>query len=365
MKRREFLTKTATGAAVAGAAVSALPAPAIANNKKVWKLATTWPKNAPGVGINAQRFADYVTEMTDGSLTVKLFGAGEIVPPFEVLDAVQSGVVEMGHSTPYYWVGKNKAMNFFTGVPFGLTALEMGGWLRFGGGMALWEEAYAPFGVKPFYAGASGTQAGGWFNKEINTVDDLRGLKMRIAGLGGEVMRRLGVAVTLTPPGEIFTALQSGTVDAAEWVSPWLDIAFGLQKAAKYYYMPAFHEPGPSLEVIVNKDALAGLSKSEQAIIAAAADRTNVSTQADFLYHNVDVFSTMAQKYPDVHLRTVPEDVQKALWEATQGAIADITKDDAFVQKVADSYLGFNQKANDYTRWAELGIMEMRARVMK
>jgi TRAP-type mannitol/chloroaromatic compound transport system substrate-binding protein len=204
-----------------------------------------WPKGAPGVGVNAERFVERVRVMSGGRLTIKLYAAGELVPPFESFDAVQSGTADLLHGTPYYWVGKSKAFNYFTTIPFGLSAVELPAWLTYGGGQALWEEAYGDFGLQPFYAGSSCVQAGGWFSREINTWEDLQGLKIRMAGLGGEVMRRAGSTVLLLPPGEILPAMQSGAIDAAEWIGPWNDVAFGLQKVAKYDYVPAFHEPGP------------------------------------------------------------------------------------------------------------------------
>ncbi|NLH83251.1 MAG: TRAP transporter substrate-binding protein, partial [Phyllobacteriaceae bacterium] len=242
--RREFF---GLGAATLAAGSLAAPAIVRAEEKLNWKMVTSWPKNSPGVGVNAQRLADSITAMSNGRLTVQLYAAGELVPAFECFDAVSSGAAEMAHGSPYFWQGKEKAFHFFTGIPFGLFANEHMGWIWFGGGQALWEKAYAPFGVQPFYCGSSGPQAGGWFRKEIKTVDDFKGLKMRIAGLGGEVLRRLGVNVVLLPPGEIFQAMQSGTIDAAEWVGPWNDLAFGLFRVAKNYYMPSFFEFGPAL----------------------------------------------------------------------------------------------------------------------
>ncbi|MQX37824.1 TRAP transporter substrate-binding protein [Roseospira navarrensis] len=368
MKRREFLS----GAAAAGAAtgVSSLAAPAVARAQGAsgeameWKMVTTWPKNAPGVGVNAQRFADAVTEMSGGRLTIRLFAAGELVPPFECLDAVQADTAQLAHSTPYYWVGKAPALNYFTTIPFGLMAWEMSAWIAFGGGQALWEEVYAPFNVVPFYVGNSGVQSGGWFNKEINTLDDIKGLKMRIAGSGGEVMRRLGAAVVLTPPGDIQPALMSGAVDAAEWVGPWLDIAFGLQKAAKYYYVPAFHEPGPGLEVIVNKERFAALPDDLKAIVRYAARATAETTLADFTYNNIKVFSEMQTAFPDIELRTFPDAVIAAMGEATREVVAEIAAKDEMAAKVHESFTAFNAMAEDYQRHFDLKTLQMRRQVM-
>lgn len=360
LDRRRFLTGTAVvGAATAAAA---FPAPAIAQGKRTWKMVMPWPKNAPGVGVNAVRFADMVTDMSDGRLTVKAFGGGELVPPFEVLDAVQNGVAELGHGTSYYNAGKAKALNYFTTVPFGLMASELAGWLYFGDGQALWDEVYGAFNVKPFYAGNSGVQAGGWFRREITSLDDLKGLKMRIAGLGGEVMRRLGVAVVMTPPGEITTAMLSGTVDAAEWVGPWNDIAFGLQKAAKFYYTPAFHESGPALEVIVNKDRYDELPKDLQAIIKRAAQASAGESLADFTFHNTQAFQDLAQY--GVETRTWPDDVVAAMGKATLEVLEETAKTDAMTAKVHASYMDCLKKSARYQKWFDRRFMEMREGVL-
>ena len=224
-----------------------------------WKMVTTWPKNFPGLGTAPERFAKNVALMSQGQLEVKVFGAGELVPALEVFDAVSGGTAEMGHGAGYYWKGKAPEAQFFTTVPFGMTAQEMNGWIHHGGGQALWEEVYAKFGLVPLAAGNTGVQMGGWFNKEINSVADLKGLKMRIPGLGGEVFKRIGGLPVLLPGSELFTALQTGAIDASEWVAPYNDLAFGLHKAAKYYYYPGWHEPGPALELIVRKEAFESL----------------------------------------------------------------------------------------------------------
>ncbi|GEO82250.1 TRAP transporter substrate-binding protein [Pararhodospirillum oryzae] len=368
MKRRDFLTTAATGGGAAAAAASLaataalapLAAPAVAKDRVEWKMVTPWPRNSPGVGINAQRFADMVTAMSDGRLTITLYSAGELVPPFEVLDAVQSDLAQVGHAASYYWQGKAPALNLFTSMPFGLMAWELDAWLACGDGQALWEETYAPFGVLPFYAGNSGVQAGGWFNKEINTVEDIKGLKMRIAGLGAEVMRRLGAATVLTPPGEIMPALMSGAVDAAEWVSPWLDIAFGLQKAARYYYMPAFHEPGPSLEILVNKARYEILTDDLKAIVRAAAQAVAGRTLADFTYNNTMVFAEMAEKYPSIEIRTFSDDVIRALGAMTRTVLEDMAARDPMTAKVYASMRAFTERCVRYQDHADLPALRQR-----
>ncbi len=339
----------------------ALAAPSIAHAQApiTWKMVMSWPKNTPGVGVNAKRVADMITTMSGGQLTIKLFGAGELVPPFGVFDAVSSGTAEMGHATPYYWQGKDKTFHFFTGVPFGLTALEHAAWLYFGGGQELWQRAYEPFGVVPFYAGSSGPQAGGWFRKEINTIDDLKGLKMRIAGLGGEVMRRLGVNVVLLPPGEIFTAMESGTIDAAEWVGPWNDLAFGLYKVANYYYMPAFHELGPALEVTVNKAAYDGLPDNLKEIIKRAAMASSMEATADFTYHNVESLEPLLAK-DGVRLRSFSKDIVTALGNESDSVLAELGSTSGLAKEVLDSFTAFRAKAAHYAVVSDQAALAMR-----
>ncbi len=220
-----------------------------------WRLVTAWPKNYPGLGMAPERIARLVEEMSDGQMKITVYGAGEQVPAFGVFDAVSSGSHQMGHSGGYFWKGKVPAAQFFTGVPFGLTADEINAWTNRGGGLELWREIYEPFNIYPIPAGNTGTQMFGWFNKEINSLDDVKGLKMRIPGIGGEVLKRAGGIPVTLPGGELFTALQTGVMyDATEWVGPYNDLTFGFQQTAKYYYYPGWHEPGSMLELLINKD---------------------------------------------------------------------------------------------------------------
>jgi TRAP-type mannitol/chloroaromatic compound transport system substrate-binding protein len=342
--------------AAAGAATAS---PVQAQSEITWRMATSWPKDTPGVGVNAQRLADRITALSGGRLKVRLYAANELVPPFEVFDAVSLGTAEMGHATPYYWAGKNPALHYFTGVPFGLFAHEHAGWLRFGGGQALWEEAYAPFGVVPFYAGSSGVQAGGWFNREIKSLDDLKGLKIRIAGLGGELLAALGASVTLTPPGEIFGALQSGNIDAAEWVGPSNDVAFGLDQAAQFYYLPAFHEFGPSLELIVNAQAWGSLDEGLKLIVRGAAEATAQETLADFTYANIMAFRALLDK-GKVQVRSWPDDVIAALKQQAEAALTRLSQTSEFAGRVHASYSPFLTAASSLSRASERVAYQMR-----
>lgn len=361
MKRRNFM-KRAGLVAAAGAASTTLAAPAIAQERFELNLVMPWPKGTPGVGVNAERFVQRVTAMSGGRIVIRLFGAGELVPPFESFDAVQSGSADILHGTPYFWVGKSKAFNYFTTLPFGLNAIELPAWLTYGGGQALWDEVYAGFGLKPFYAGSSGVQAGGWFKTEINSIEDLQGLKIRIAGLGGEVMRRIGAVVVLLPPGEILPSMQSGAIDAAEWIGPWNDVAFGLQKVAKYYYVPAFHEPGPGLEITLNKARYDALPADLQAILQAAAAATAQDTTTDFAYHNIQAFEPLIQDY-DVELRAFSDEIIARLGAVTREVAEEIGATDALTQKVHASYIDFVRKSAAYQGRFEETMLRQRREV--
>ncbi len=329
-----------------------------AEETRQWKMVTSWPKGTPGVGTSANRLAAKIGAMSNGRLTVDVYGAGELVPPFEVFDAVSSHTAEMGHGASHFWSGKDPAFSYFTGLPFGLTAHERVGWLNYGGGQALWDETYAPFGVRAFFAGSSGVQAGGWFTQPIETLDDLRGLKMRIAGLGGEVLRRLGVSVTLMPPGEIFGAMTSGAIDAAEWVGPWNDIAFGLADVAKHYYLPAFHEPGPALECLVNAEAYAALPPDLQAIVKEAASATALESLGEFAFYNAQAFATLGDLGVTVH--TWPEDVVVALRSSSEDVLAELAAANELCGRIHASYADYLTKAVAYADASEREMLRLR-----
>src|ERR1700736_3407637 len=259
-----------TGAGAFGVA-GAMAAPRIARAEtRRWRMVTSWPRRLPGPGMSAERVAERISALSGGRLQITVNAAGEVVPALEVLDAVGSGVVEMGHTAAFYWQGKQPAAAFFTTVPFGLTPAEHVAWIDAGGGQAFWDELYAPFGVKPFMGGNTGVCMGGWFRHDLNSLDDLKGLKIRSLGLGGEVYRRLGATPQTTPPGEILTSLQSGVLDGAEFVGPGTDIALGLYRVAPLYYGPGFNKPNGTGECIVSLKAWQGLDPDLQAIIAHA-----------------------------------------------------------------------------------------------
>lgn len=324
-----------------------------------WKLVTSWPKNFPGLGTAPERFAEQVEQLSGGRLTIKVYGAGELVPALQVFDAVSQGTVEMGHSGAYYWKGKASAAQFFTSVPFGLTAQEMNGWIQYGGGQALWEEVYAPFNLLPLPGGNTGVQMGGWFNKEINSVDDLKGLKMRIPGLGGEVLARAGGTPVTLPGGEIFTSLQTGTIDATEWVGPYNDLAFGLYKVAEHYYYPGWHEPGSMMEFTINKDAFAELPADLQAIVRITAKAINEDMLAEYTTRNQSALIELKEKH-GVDVREFPADVLDKLQTLSDEVVAEVAGADPLSQKVYDSYKTYRDQVKAYHAVSEQAYINAR-----
>lgn len=358
MQRRDFIKKAGAGALAAGAGLGATGA-AQANTEHKWKMVTTWPKNFPGLGTAANKLAALIGEMSGGRIQVKVYGAGELVPAFEIFDAVSRGTAQMGHGSAYYWKGKSEAAQFFSTVPFGLTAQEMTAWTLYGGGLELWTELYDQFGLIPMPAGNTGVQMGGWFNKEINSVEDLKGLKMRIPGLGGEVLKRAGGTPVNLPGGELFTSLQSGAIDATEWVGPYNDLAFGLYKAAKYYYYPGFHEPGTILEAMINKEAFGELSKDLQAIVLTACKAMNQELLSEYTARNPEALNTLITKHK-VDLRVYPDDVLKKLRELSNEVVAELAEKDDFTRQVYASYNTFYQQTRKWTNISELAYLKAR-----
>jgi len=350
MKRRDFF-KNISSVALLGA----IPSISKSQKKKPeynWKMVTTWPKNFPGLGTGAQYLADTIQKLSGGRIKVSVYGAGELVPAFEIFDAVSQGVAELGHGSAYYWKGKNDTFQFFSTVPFGMTANEMNSWLYKGGGLKLWEEAYDSFNLLPMAAGNTGIQMGGWFNKEINFLSDLKGLKMRIPGLGGEVLRRAGGTPVNLPGGELFTALKTGTIDATEWVSPYNDLAFGLHKAAKYYYYPGWHEPGTTLECFINKKVFSQLPSDLQYIVIGSAKIANIDMLCDFISKNNDALEILKNKHK-VDIRPYPEEVIDELYEISKNVVRELSVKSDFAKEVYDSYISFKDKTKN---WNDISI---------
>ncbi len=324
-----------------------------------WKLITTWPKNLPGLGTGPERLAEKLRVMSRGRLDIKVYGAGELVGAFEVFDAVSQGTAEMGHGAAYYWRGKIPVAAMFATVPFGMTAQEMNGWLAYGGGMELWREAYEPFNLVPLATGNTGVQMAGWFNKEINSLEDVQGLKMRIPGLGGEVLERVGGVPVGLPGNEIFTSLQTGVIDATEWVGPYNDLAFALHTVAKYYYYPGWHEPGPTLESIVNKEAWDSLPEDLQVMIEVATRSVNEDMLSEFTARNNAALRTLIDEH-GVELRKLPDDVLAELKVASEEVVAEAANSSDLAKRVYESYMAFYEDVKAYHSISEQAYINAR-----
>jgi TRAP-type mannitol/chloroaromatic compound transport system substrate-binding protein len=341
MKRRDFLKKAGLGAAAVAA--TAVNAPAVLAQKKYsWKMVTTWPPGLPVLQEGCERLAKRVGEMTDGRIQIQVFAAGELVPAMESFQAVSDGTVEVGSGAAYYWAGKEPATQWFSAVPFGMNAQGMAAWFHGGDGLKLWEETYAPFNLVPRPAGSTGVQMGGWFNKKINTIDDFKGLKMRIPGLGGKVVAKAGGTVVLTPGGEIFTNLERGVIDATEWVGPYHDLRLGLYQAAKYYYYPGFHEPGTYLEYFFNKKAYESLPKDLQHILDAACMENEAWVLPQFEANNGAALQTLINKHK-VQLFKFPDEVFNALRPMAAEVLEEEAAKSPIATKVNESFKKFQK----------------------
>ena len=356
MKRRNFL-KSLGGSL----ALTSLLAPNSSKSSEKtefkWKMVTSWPKNFPGLGTGAENLARLINGLSNNRIKIKVFGANELIPPLEVFDFVSNGGAEIGHSGAYYWKGKSEACQFFSSVPFGMNSQEMNAWLYYGDGIKLWEKLYNGFNLVPRPAGNTGVQMGGWFNKEIKSVDDLKGLKMRIPGLGGEVLSRAGgVPVTLAG-AEIFTALQTGIIDATEWVGPYNDRAFGLHKAARYYYYPGWHEPGPTIECIINKKKYNMLPKDLKLIIDIACKAVNIDMLSDYTAKNNMALQFL--KSENIKILKFPDEVLARLKEITEVILTEISQTDDITQEVYNSYMKFKEDVSPWTNISDKAFLNI------
>jgi len=349
--RRNFARGGALGLA------TALAVPALAQSGKMrWRMITSWPKRLPGPGMSAERVAERIGALSGGRLEISVSAAGEVVPALEVLDAVGSGVAEIGHTAAFYWQGKEPATAFFTTVPFGLLPNEHVAWVDAGGGQALWDELYAPFGVKPFMAGNTGTCMGGWFRREIKSRD---GLKLRSLGLGGEVYRRLGAIPQTTAPGEILVALQSGLIEGAEFVGPGSDIALGLYRYAPFYYYPGFNKPNGTGECIVSLKAWQALDRELQAVVAHACATEASYALAEMERLNIEALAALTTQ-DNVKLRSFSADLIDAARAQAKDVLADFAGKSPGAAKVHASYVAFRDKVSAWSRISTEAVLQSR-----
>ena len=347
--RRKFIKAAAATGAVAVAA-SSLAAPAVAADRVEIAMVTTWPRDFPGLGTGAQRFAQRLTDMSDGRFQVQYFASGERVKAFDSFDEVASGNAQMYHAADYYWVGKDKTWGYYTAVPFGFTYTEMNAWIRFAGGQQLWDELADKFGLKNFLCGNTGVQMGGWFNKKIKSPKDFKGLKMRMPGLGGQVIGKLGGSPVSLPGGQIYENLVSGAIDATEWVGPWNDEIMKFQEAAKYYYYPGFHEPGSALAAGCNKSWLESLSKSDQIMIEAAAAMENDVMMAEYNAKNGAALARLINDH-GVEVLEFSDKVYDGFAKASKEVFEEVQ---ASSDLAARTHASFIKARKDIGGWANL-----------
>jgi TRAP-type mannitol/chloroaromatic compound transport system substrate-binding protein len=354
IRRRQVLTG-ATAIAVAGT----LPMPAIAQGIKQLTVVTSWPENSIPYQISAERLGRSIGAMSDGRLKVTVYPAGKLVGAFETFDAVSAGVADMYHSGDNYFGSKVPALNFFSEIPCGMTADELASWIAFGGGQALWDEVDAPFNIKPLSCFNEGVQMGGWFNKEVNSPADFKGLRYRMPGLGAEVLRRMGATVVTTPGGDIMTALKTGAIDASEWVGPWADIAMGLDKVADYYYYPGFHEPGTSVTLGINKTLWDGWAPADRALVEAAAGAELTRSLAESNAENVKALKVLRAD-PRIKIRRFNDALIKEFGRLSKEVVAEIGAKDPLTSKVYDSYMAFLAGVMDWGELSETGYRDTR-----
>lgn len=358
MKRRNFII--GSGVATAAIAASTIAAPAFASDSQQWKLVTSWPKGLPGPGVSADRFAQRVTEMSGGRLTIKVFGAGELVTPLGVQEAVENDTAQIYHSSGSYFGGRDIAHSFFCVVPFGADVREFNAWVRHGGGQALWDELTEPRGFKCFTGGGSGVQTAGWYNKKINSLTDLQGLNFRITGLGALVMKKIGVNPVSMAPSDIFPALQSGALDGAEWVGPANDLAFGFHKVLKNMYTPSFSDIHGGAEFGINKKAWDSLPKDLQLIVQTAAEAEAELLTHDIYYSNIQ--SLQKIKSSGVNIGTFSDDIWDALRKGSHEVMEETRSSSDLVGRIHDSFFAFVGQSVDYRKLYDEQILKQRAK---
>ena len=360
MERRDFLKKAGAGTAVAA---GTLAAPAIVKARTEIAMVTTWPRDFPGLGTGAQRFAASLSELSDGRLNVTYYASGERVKPFDSFDEVASGNAQMYHAADYYWKGKHPGWAYFTAVPFGFVYSEINAWINWGGGQELRDELAGEFGLKCLTCGNTGVQMGGWFRKEINSADDLKGLKMRIPGLGGDVMAKLGASPVSLPGSQIYENLMSGAIDATEWVGPWNDSYMKFYEAAKYYYFPGMHEPASMLAVGMNKSWWDGLSKTDQALITAAAHQENDRMMSEYNAKNGAALDKLISEQ-GIQVREFNDDVYDAFGEAAEEVFEEVRAHSELANRIHESFVATRKDVGRWMNLSDQPYLRQRNRVL-
>lgn len=360
MDRRQFLKSTAIGTAGVAATAGGLAAPALAQGTQRWTMVTSWPRNLPGPGVAANMLAERITALSGGRLEVEVSSAGELVPGRGVFDAVSEGTAQLYHSVPAYWGSKSIGFLLFGSQPFGLTAIEQSGWMNHGGGQALYDELYARFNIKPFLCGNSGAQWFGWFRDEINSVDDLRGLRFRTTGLNSEVLSRMGMAVQAMGGADMFQALQSGTLDAGEFIGPWTDSALGYYQVAKNYYYPCIGEPSSAEECGVNMDAFNSLEGDLKQAVALACQSLYDQVLTEYNTNHAKALPMLVEQH-GVQLRQLPDEVVVAIGNTAGEVMRELLEhEDELVARIARSFVDYRTLSNGYMKYADGSVFRAR-----
>ncbi len=361
MDRRSFL-RTSTAGGAAAAAVT-LAAPAVAQSRTTCVIASTWPRGFPGLGTSAERLAQLITDVTDGAVTTEYYAAGERMGAFDVFDAVAAGDIQGYHGADYYWIGKHPAWAYITAVPFGLTAVEQNAFIYDMGGQQIWDELGDEYNIKGFLAGNTGVQMGGWFNKEINSAEDFRGLRMRIPGIGGTMMTKMGVSVVSLPGGQIFENLVSGAIDATEWVGPWNDYFLNLHQAARYYYYPGVHEPGAALSMGFNKTWLTSLPAWQQKAIETACAAENTRMLSEYTANNGAYLQRLISEH-GVQLREFNDDVYDAFGDASDEVFEEVRQHSDLANRMHEAFIAARAATGGWMNISDVAYLRQRNRVL-
>lgn len=346
--------------ALAGLVAAGFSAPAIAQGNRKLTMVTDWPEDMPGLISTAHHFARTVGEASKGRITIEVFPANAMVRAFETFDAVSAGVADMYHSYDGYFENRSMALDFYCGVPFGFTADELSAWVRYGGGQELWDELSGQFNIKPFHFLSTGTQMGGWFNHEISSLERFKGLRYRMPGLGGEILRRLGAIVVSLPGGEIAPSLKSGAIDASEWIGPWIDMATGLHQVANYYYYPGFHEPGTAHTLGINRRVWDSFDAGDRRLFETCAAAEYTRSLAEFNANNAISLRKLRDE-GKVKIIKFDDAVLKALHEISKDVVAQAGSGDAISKKVYASYQQFRTLIMDWSDISERAYLNSRS----
>ena len=360
--RRKFI-KAVAATGVAAVAVSSLAAPAVAADRVEISMVATWPRDFPGLGTGAQRFADQLGAMSDGRIQVSYYASGERVKAFDSFDEVASGNSQMYHAADYYWVKKHPAFGYFTASPFGFTYSEFNAWIHFAGGQELWDELTDDYGTQSFICGNTGVQMGGWFNKKIRSANDFKGLKMRMPGLGGQVLGKLGGSPISLPGGQIYENLVSGAIDATEWVGPWNDEAMKFHEAAKYYYYPGMHEPGSALACGVNKSWFTSLSKSDQTLIKTACAWADELTMAEYNAKNGAALARLINDH-GVKLEKFNDKVYDAFAQGAKEVYAEVEAHSDLAARTHKAFVKSRKEIGSWTNLSDSPYIQQRNRAL-